>query len=85
MPAMRASLPRDGWQSERGCLIAQLHVPFTKEKYSMIYRHLSLAASAAALCFAANVAQAQQSPSNMPAMSANAASMPGRVANTASG
>lgn len=38
-------------------------------------RRLALGASAAVLCFAANVAQAQQSSANMPAMSASAASM----------
>ena len=40
-------------------------------------RSLALSASAAVLCLAANVAQAQQSSTKMPAMSASAASMPG--------
>ena len=38
-------------------------------------RRLALGASAAVLCLVANVAQAQQSSANMPAMSASAASM----------
>ena len=41
-------------------------------------RRLVLSASAALLCLAANVAQAQQNSANMPAMSASAASMPGK-------
>ena len=47
----------------------------------MIYRHpsrgLALGASTALLWLAANVAQAQQSSTNVPAMSASASSMPG--------